>query len=450
MGSAVPLASGLVVALLLLSGCVMASEQEPTRPGGVDSCFLHEEQQGRVCFASLAPESGDDADGGYHLEASIATHPTDPHQILLTWTERRYDPNAPLFGTAQVWAAITFDGGRSWESTQMRDPSIQRPPASSSYSFDSTAAFTSAGIPIVLYGGESVTTLGTVSDHSRITLARYVEHAWTYHVVAADRNTGGYDGMHMAAAPDAPYVYAAAHTATARSLYVWRSDDGGITWQQGPTVAEPIQAAYVAGAATGDFDYWPRLAAGTDGFVALTARRLDPSALRLWVSHDAGKEFADPVAVPGGEYDNHAGNPILWTPDGLGITLVSSDGYAVARSRDNGTTWEPTGLDAALVDSLPVRWSATASRNGSVALVATFQGAHWRAEVNVATNGNIVRVSAWESNAHPTGIGGGDEYGGIAFAADGRLWWTWSRSDTSIGIARTVGNVHEPSVMNTS
>ncbi|HEX9815390.1 MAG TPA: sialidase family protein, partial [Candidatus Thermoplasmatota archaeon] len=142
----------LVVSLLVgmgfvLSGCLEANAPEPpvsdVEPGSpwVPDCTIVSAGE-PDCLAFFNGERPEDQ----QTEVSLTTHPTDSSKVLISWRDT---------AQAGVRAAVTHDGGKTWVSSVLRDPTASTAPGVSLISFDPTSVFLQDGTPAVLYAGEN-------------------------------------------------------------------------------------------------------------------------------------------------------------------------------------------------------------------------------------------------------------------------------------------------------
>ena len=381
---------------------------------------------------------------GRNLETSLAAHPTDPATLLVTWTER----NATRF-SAHVWAAVTHDGGASWVKTALHDPALVSPTGAELLSYDSTAAFGPDGTAYVLYGGETdkVATIpgpACACTTDRITLAASkTGETWDYHPLSVTGPqtlyyTFGTDAMTLAVAPDSGRIYVVTNLLVGPQPigpWFWASDDRGQTWTQKPLDATPDQSA---------FHLFPRAGAGPNGQVDVALDEVDPTGRMgrtYWMltSHDGGGTFAKAQLPAGATYGR--GTPLV-TSSGHSVAVFTADAVGVAESTD-GLAWTFHALAKANGDS--VSWVMdAASASGVVAVMTELltcgrpasmsapDGAlatSWEMRFAIAkaagpTGRNITGLS--DKPPQPNSCGYSNEYGGLAYAADGALWGAWS------------------------
>lgn len=420
-------ASSLLLATLLLAGCVSGppATLEPAAgapeawPALVPSCAppAAAPPDGGVCVQWL----GDPAER--NLEASLAVSPVDPDTVLVAWTVRE---KGAVWSNARVLAGITTDGGRTWRTTVLNDPSVEDLPVAEGYSFDQRALFAPDGTALVLYGGE-MQRIATVADGiSRITLASSKDggESWSYSRVA-EMPAVTFDYFGFAAAADTGDLYVATVELVSGGVWFWRSLDGGASWE-GP---KPLYASAVA---PHGIHRVPHVAAGADGFViAVTIAALDTgmgataAGTAALVSRDGGASFEPERQVAPSRYFDLVAAPVaIEMRDGepRAHVLVAGEGgiYDVV-SLDGGASWEEPTLLARLPAGRAY-WAVPALSPEGVmhALVRTDEASAPRWTV---TLGETVLAT---HDRLANGGAAGEDYGGLAFATDGSLWVAFS------------------------
>lgn len=439
------------VLLLLVAGCVTPKSSGPDPPASSSPAFApictgptEVPPDGGACVIWLGEE------GTYNLEASLAVNPLDPDNVLVAWTVRDdvMVGSARVDSTAGVVAALTYDGGQSWVTTRMHDPSVPDGPGRTRYAWDERAGFLPDGTPIVLFGGtlSTIATSGAVDGDFRITLAKTTDRgaSWSYHHVVETR-TSQFDFFAMAVSPEGT-VYAATVERTIGGLRLWSSLDQGETWR-GPTVVVPT--AYGPGGA----NLQPSLDAGPDGFVALSTistcfgcPTLPPEVAGItgdavWLSHDGGATFGAPIEVAGLEQSTllAPGTAIDLrgpTPRLHHILATTQGTMTDAVSTDLGKTWTQEPFNATLG---PAPWAmiAVGPDGAAHALVRHGGAAAWNIawlvrEADGSTDARHLasadRQPRLSSQSNQL-LGAGnfsDDYGGLAVATDGVVWMAFA------------------------
>ncbi len=409
---------GVALVLLLVtvgfSGC-LGDQAASDDKGGAPR--VETDARASVCTRSNAeqPESTRPCamilNAGEHpdREVSLATHPTDPDTALVAWIE-----NVP--GAWTVWLAVTTDAGQTWQKTNSKDL------AAGSWHFDPIAAFAPNGDALVLFGETRFPT------ESNILVVRSSNAGATWTLTQIPHNLGvlTWDAMDLAVAPDtgALFVVAGAGPLQGGGLWFWTSDGEGATW----SAPLPLNAFL------GEYrTFWPRVAAYPDGVVVITAK--SSSGLHAVVSRDAGTTFeSGHMVFPGG--GAWIGDMSALGGDGSRLDLAAfpASGLLRAKSTDAGASWSaPETLTDGAPEGSYVWNVATQGPDGALHVLATYGRAEgdavWGAElVTLATNGTIrtIQLAGPVDQPPPRGTGAGDEYGGIAVGADGKVWWAMS------------------------
>lgn len=424
-----------LLAALGASGCFSpvvppTVDHDPgTSAAWVADCALASDVSVIPCVRILDP------DGGSDLEASLAAHPTDASQVLVTWTSR----TGPR---ADVWAAVTEDQGANWTVTKMENPDLGSDlPASSRYAFDTIATYGPDGRAYVFFGGQTQRAADYLPEpNDRITIASSADggETWTYDLVTEDPGVFLWDAMDMAVAPDDGAMYAVAQSVSLRGVWFWKSPDGG-DWSE----PRPISILPADG-----YAYWPRVAAGPDGLVVVTAKTIATEPLVALVSHDAGATFERVTVLTRGTSGVLIGDP-TWVDPATGsirVAAAGSGGVVLAESDDRGVSWTEPVLLTPAPNGFDLRWSMAAgdSSGNRYALVSMGQDGGWLIHLVAWRDGEEPTVVPIVSDGHaqPRREGAGDEYGGLAVAADGSVWAAWSDSrfdgPETISVARLI------------
>lgn len=354
-----------------------------------------------VCYVPFGGGEGADR------EPSLAAHPLDAGTVLLTWTDND--------DGRVVWGAVTRDAGEAWNVQQVGGEG----------SFDSVAAFDAGGRAYILYGAAPA--------GIRLVVSADGGESWDQRVVVDDPAILLWDAMDLAVAPDGP-VYVVAQSVSARGIWLWRSDDGA-AWE-GP---QPIHLP----AGPGGVHVFPRVVAGADGLVAVSAIAI-PSSIDVVVSRDGGRTFGLPAALPAPEGGFLQGEPVVVLPDGSLAAAYAAGAVRLSRSAD-GTTWDAPQDLFTPPDGATMVWSVLAPGDGGHALFSYGRRNPDLWGVGVAHVGpdGAVTVTGLAGPTEVTPVNpmeatsGGDEYGGAAVAADGSLWLAWSdpREGVHVGVA---------------
>lgn len=369
---------------------------------------------------------------GRNLEASLAVSPLDPDHVLAAWTVRE---KGEAFSRARVLAALSTDGGSTWQVTQLRDPSVTDLPGASRYSFDQRAGFGPDGTAFVLYGGEMQRYATLADGISRITLASSSDGgaSWRYSRVAEMPGVV-WDYFGFAIAPDDGALYVATDELASGGVWTWRSLDSGATWE-GPTLA------YASAAAPDGLHRVPSLAAGPDGFLVLvTQAALDTrfgesaSGVAALVSHDGGASFGEERVVASGSYFGLVSSPAvmqLTNASAIPHVLVSdTEALFDVSSLDGGETWEEPRRLAAASGGAPYWGVLSVAPDGTTYVMTRNDAADGtRAtielhQVPVAREGQSRALAI--ADAIPNAGNAGDDYGGIALGRDGALYVAFS------------------------
>jgi hypothetical protein len=453
--------------VLLAAGCATVTPPAPRdvgrpAPGLAPDCLGTDPAvPGGVCVHLLGLE------GERNREASLATHPTDPQTVLVTWRVGEFS------GGPRIAAAVTRDGGAHWEVTELRNPAVPDlgVPGAERYAYDSIAGFGPDGTAYVLYGGEYrylQEPPAYVFPEFRMTLARSADGGatWTYHTFAdLPTSTFGPDYPDMAIAPDSGRITVAAQMygfptvlagpacslapcVAPEGIWTWSSSDGGATWD-GPVIAIANPPTFGIGV---PFHYLPRLEAGPGGFVLLSTNAVGGPDFGGYItrSEDGGATWGTPQLVHA--YKGGTGSAInspaaVWTEDGATqAALVYGDGDRVVgyRSQDGGATWGTATLLATYAKGTSHFWMRADARGATVWAEARYGSNdpdRFLASAYAWSPGGAVWEDALVDVPVPGAYeGAGDDYAAFAVAADGSAWAGWS--DLRSGDAEKIAIAH--------
>jgi len=353
---------------------------------------------------------------GADTEVSLATDPRKPGRALVAWQE----------DITRVWSAFTRNGGRTWDVRLLHDP-VAAPTGTTQEAFDPTAAIGPDGTLYVLMGGLARPAAGLALTGG-ITLARSTDGTrWSYHHVDDVGTAHVWDAMHLAVAPDTGHLYVVAQSIDHRGIGFWRSSDRGRTWGvvRFPQIENPVGAAQVA---QDGFEFWPRIAAGRGGLVLLVTKAA-LGTVKTTVSRDGGATFGAVTPLTGAAVSGRlVGVPAAF--DGtLGVIgYVTERGVVLLRSQRAGPGWAATWSTPD--EQGEPDWSTVVARRGVVWVLHTEQssGPEWRVVLTKSVGRSMsTKVLARVDGGRPRGDGAGDEYGGLAVAADGSVWAAWSQ-----------------------
>lgn len=400
-------------------------------PAGPGPCDVGERValSGGLCAAVVgAPYERD-------REVSLATHPTDPQTVLVTWRQ------GEIGGEAHILTGYTTDGGATWRVTTLENRGHDPPGGESldSYGYDSIAAFGADGTGYVLYGGDRT----GAQAFDRLTLAKTRDGAtWSYSMVyEGPIGVASPDYPDLAVAPDGKHVFVVTYSVTlapvSEGVWLWTSDDGGVTWSL-PRVILPASAL--------QHHYAPRITAGEDGLVVIATNTISPepssegvspndgpTAAWVAISRDGGATFDPPRNVRdyeqgSGIYSKAAGvinDPVAL--HGKTVSLVYGDegrfiGY---RSPDAGHTWgDPVELGS--FGGPAIYTSVASAPDGGVAAMTRYgtEDLFGISLLRWSDAGAVV------TTLHEDSLRGayelGDDYGAIGVARDGAAWIAWA------------------------
>lgn len=368
----------------------------------------------------------------HDLEASLALDPRNPDRAVVAWTVREYPRVAGVSATplARVHAAVTADRGATWRPTLLVDPSVVDLPGAPRFAFDQRALFGPDGVAHVAYIGGSPR-VSVVEDAGRITVASTSDGAnWSYATVVEIPGVS-FDYLGFAVAPDTGHLYLATDETTTMGVWVFRSEDGGVTWL-GPEVVR-------ASRAPSGYHALPSLVALPGGRVLLATNAQgmpeDPLAhgLAVSVSTDDGATFGEPALVTRAPYDDLANMPAVGLTFGESSRVValvaSEDGLHAIESLDDGVAWS---APVRLHGSLPTWATLVLGPDGSWATLSRVDGDETEHVLVHAPAGRSATVTTIARGSIPFDGEKGDDYGGVAIGADGSTWAAYSLGDGEV------------------
>lgn len=441
----------VLLSVLVLAGCTSAPVVPPPGPPlpargwSADCAAQFNATEHGVCALFLDPTGAADGDNETHL----ATHSTEPGTILVTW-------RVGSFAAPRIFAAVTRDGGRTWATQELRDPSLDANPLTAGrYNFDSIAAFSPDGTARVMYGEVARHEETRTRSFDGLTLASTTDGAtWTYQrFLQSPAGTTAPDYMDMAIAPDDGAIHVVSQNFAFAPLFVgpvcqaapcfvqegvWHtaSRDGGASWSQPQLVMRSLAPVEVHFAA--------RVVAGAGGLVVVTGVGYSgvtgEVALEAAVSRDGGATFAAPAPafVPGEGDPMFSKHAATWTDASgaaqVGLLFSGQRGMVHVPSPDAAATWgEPVRLDA-LPPGVDPSWGMAAAAPDGTLYGLQRLGAEERFGALLY---RLRPDGAWDhlSLVDAPGVDGrylraGDDYGGLAVAADGSVWVAWSDKRT--------------------
>jgi len=451
-----PLALVALLAAALLAGCSSKAPDHtaqvvPAHHGLAADCPQAPQATNvSACLMVLDPTARRDR------EASIAVDPRDARTVAVTWREGNFSDGP------RIYAAVSQDGGATWRTTHLTDPSIPTLPGDDRYSFDSTARFGPDGSAYVLYGGEVSSAQGrTVVD--RMTVARSDDDGstWTYsHIAAAPGDAFASDYMDLAVAPDTGTVYVSATQMAIvppaciagtpgcilpEGLWVFRSTDRGASWSP-PVLVH--RNPPLPGVVPLPYHYLARLEAGPGGLLTMSTNGGDePFGGHVTVSHDGGATWGPEVLVHAYKEDNGTGinDPIaLVAKDGRTVMKAAygDGGHIVGYSSEDGTHWQgPVELSRYPPGVGHVWLGASAAPDGSVYVEAR-AGAKDRFLIRLLhwTDSGVDTLDVLDAPVDGHWVVG-DDYAAVAAAPDGTAWLAFSDLRTAPAETVAVGHV---------
>jgi hypothetical protein len=345
------------------------------------------------------------------VEPSIAVNPANPKNIVADWIDH---------GSAGLAAAVTFDGGRSWQNlaipglTQCTggtepaafDPWLSFAPNGSLYSIGITGGVKGTGAPILV----SKSTDGGLT--------------WTnpIRINTLQDTSSGDDKPSIAPDPTNPgYVYATwvrfnGHSqANGAEAMFARSTDGGQTWQ-------PEQAIHQA--PNTDFNWGNQVVVLPDGTLIDAFCEGDTNgnhqvALSLLRSTDHGQTWSAPIQAlvqePLADPNAHPPNALVTDPNtGQGVEAHPQfDSFAVDPHSGNlYAVWIDGRFSNFQYDSIALSmssdggltWSTPIQVNQTPNTVPPIDRQAWNPTVAVAADGTVA-VSYYDFRDN-TGVGG--------------------------------------------
>lgn len=348
---------------------------------------------------------------GRDTETSVAVDPRDPDRVLVAWQEN----------VTRIWTARTENGGSRWTVEVLSDPDT-RPFALGQEGFDPTAAIGPDGTMYVMTGVTEIP--------GGLTLARLDEGGWSFHRVDPVGDAHAWDAMHVAVAPDTGELYAVAQSIDHRGIGFWQSSDRGDSWStvRFPQVETPQGAAQLA---QDGFDYWPRVTAGPNGLVLIVTKAIlnGGSDIRTTVSTDGGETFGPLAPLT----DESLAGRLVGVPsafDGpMAYAGFVTDDIVLAASKSAAGPWRLRRFPR-LDPKWEPDWSAVTAGDGTVWILNTERSSDpwWRVLLTRISGGSVTTTTlASMATDQPSGVGAGDEYGGLDVGNDGCVWASWSQ-----------------------
>lgn len=473
---------GRVVSLLILvglSGCLGGDEpmDEPAGVPSMASLRAHCDAADATPADSVCVNWITIPEAVAHFEPHLAAHPSDPESVLLSAMIFR-DGGDLAPSTIHVMAGMTRDGGASWPLTSFHDAGLDDGAADDApflydFAFDAVARFDGGGNPLVNFGGSysgyrHPAGTGPLEQgqrqvlHWQMTLARSVDDAasWQYHAYHENPLLLEVDDyMDFDVGPDsgAFYVVTDSHgeldsDETAAAVYpftiaFWRSTDDGETWESSALSSSPTRSER-------EFQF-PRLAAGPQGLLVVTAQRFDSSGddyegVSAWISHDGGATFSEPVRVSDVPNTSQNGQHATIHGDRMDVVYgTASQAMHMVRSDDAGGTWDaPVELAAAVPGKRVVVWeSAVDPATGDLYVLhksADDDGTGFYLDLLRWDGVDVERIPLVDApDAGTGGVFQGGHYAGLDVGVDGSVWVAWAdpREDRyPIAVARLVPN----------
>lgn len=415
-------------AFVASAGCASSNDQDASAPAAtwrIDCADPLADGSG-ACFEWFF-------DGMAATEATLATQSNDAQRIAVAWQQQDV-------GGQGIHVAVSSDGGASWQRSSFAGPDPTGLGAQALY--DPNVLALDDGTVVVVYGGYGmVGANGGVGGALAfawlpIQVVRSMDGGATWSMGFVPPPPGGMvaaDYWNVALAPDGSLYLAANAAAFAGCVWavdtwqcptkglgilLWSSADSGATWQGPVLVSDPTTSHQIQ----------PRVVAGS-GLVVIHAYDLDAQHAVLDVSHDGGQTwqvqtvpedvliaargiriFGSGLVVVGYHEANvtmrRSTDGATWTdPEVIGVLPAPGRQWAVLDQASNGGLALLAEYDAPCTDDRPARWGTT---------VLAGAGTRWQA---------IPMAGPLE--ARPV-CGVGNDYGGLAFAADGSLWASWS------------------------
>lgn len=368
-------------------------------------------------------------------EAYVATHPTDPRVAAVAFQAWRDEGESGW----RVFCAVTADRGATWRVSNMSGvrPVLPVGPADE-HQFDASVAIGRDGAIHVLFGdGARGPAKAPLDFPIALATSRDLGESWTTRALPSTGMDLAWDYMNVAAARDSDLVVAVANVVGAGPWF-WRSTDAGATW------AEPTPLRASSAVVPVPLIAIPNVQVGLDGLVVVTVRA--SGGFYATTSKDGGESFsAWSLALADAEGGSIGRGLVVHGGSSDPITLFATAGARViaATSTDGGGAFEA----ARDVAKLPheARWIAASAGGGRTFVLGTFSEANdrgWGAALDLVDGdggaARLVLAAPGDAGA-PRGGNAGDDYGGIAVAADGAVWAAWSDprdGEPRIGVAR--------------
>jgi hypothetical protein len=365
-------------------------------------------------------------------EVSLDTHPSNPQELALAWMDVQREPAL----LQNVHVATTADGGATWHVQRLADPALTVQGVALE-AFDPIVAYSPTGTLYVSYHGDNPARYGL----GRLTVAKSTDHGmtWTYHRVADGSGPAFWDAQNLAIAPDTGTIYIQAQLAVnvgapgvpvggARptQTFLWRSVDEAVSWEG------PFAVTFGGNPSVG---FTGKLGVGPNNVVYV--HTLNPQGgMQLLRSRDGGENFDWPMTLPD---SGAAPHPV--PHDG---PLVSADGTLVQVLYGQGNKSTVANIDAdafVLREMVPfgdtLAWHAhwvvgDLAEDGSLGILsesfdACEGGSNWQILATLPRGPSSTQsIELARSDTVPVGCRPTNEYGGLAFAADGTVWAAWS------------------------
>lgn len=365
-------------------------------------------------------------------EVSLDTHPSNPQELALAWMDVQREPDT-LFN---VHVATTTDGGTTWRVQRLADPALTFPGVTLE-AFDPVVAYSPTGTLYVSYQGDNPARYGL----GRLTVAKSTDHGatWTYHRVADGSGQAFWDAQNIAIAADTGTIYVQAQLAVnigapgvpaggavPTQIFLWRSHDEAVSWEG------PFAVAFLGNPSAG---FTGKLGVGPADVVYV--HTFNPQGgMHLLRSRDGGENFDEPLGLPSSGAAPYA------VPHGR--PLVSADGTRVHVLYGQGKKSVVANVDAVafvLSEMVPLGdtldWRAhwvvgDLAADGSIGILsesfdACEGGSNWQVLATLpGGSASLQSIELARSDTAPVGCRATNEYGGLAFAADGTVWAAWS------------------------
>lgn len=357
-------------------------------------------------------------------EAYVALHPTDPQIAAVSFQAWRDEGESGW----RVFCIVTTDGGASWR-TWNATPIAPVLPAGpdDEHQFDASVAFGKDGALHVAYGDSARGPLETPLDFKVVVAtSRDLGETWDVRPLPSPGPGIAWDYLNVAAARDSEDVYVVANVIGAGPWF-WRSGDAGETWSNPlpllPSVGVPARPLYSI----------PHVAAGRDGLVVVTMRA--SGTFLATASADAGATFSGwrPV-LAGDDVGGSVGRGLVVRGGAEEpIEFYAAFGERIVRAFSSDAAATFGDAQEVATAPAPIRWvtSAAGAQDRTVVLTTFASGDAdaWGAALDLVEDGMASRrllLAPLGDARAPRGGAAGDDYGGVAVAADGAVWAAWS------------------------